>query len=234
MKNITSFNFTDLKQFKKVFCLVSGGIDSTYLLEMCEKYHDNVFPVNAFNPYEQSKALKLIMKNPKFIQVKPDERYIYGDILKEAFLKIPEAMAAKRVGKYHKKIFPCCYYIKHKAFLKDSVFQEKGTVVISGIKYGDGQQRRFWLRKLWKEKRFYHEHKSGQLYCYPFRDFKQRELPDDIIEQLREKYEDLDHSGCALCPVLVVFDIKSEGKRYVDSMRYAHKLLGRREIGDLK
>ena len=212
------------KDFDKIFVLVSGGIDSTYLYELFKKEHGNkVYPVNCFNPYETSHALTQISKDPNYIQIIPGEKYNYGEILKESFLKLPEARQLKIEKKYHKKIFPCCYHIKHKSFLHDPQFKEPNTVVISGIKRGDGQQRFFWLYKLWKEKRFFHEHKGGQLYCYPFRDYNVRELPNIVVRRLRKKYPTLDHSGCSLCPVLVLFNIKEE-KRFKASYNYAHKL----------
>ena len=134
----------------------------------------------------------------------------------------------------YKKIFPCCYYIKHKAFMNDKQFQEENTVVISGIKRGDGTQRRIWLTQLSQGREpcnqsdgkptFFHKHKKGQLYCYPFRDYKWRELPDICISRLRKKYPKLNHSGCSICPVLVLFNLKKESKRYKQSIEYAAKL----------
>jgi len=43
---------------------------------------------------------------------------------------------------------------------------------------------------------------------------------------LKEKYPAIEHSGCAICPVLVLFSIKGgkskkQRKRYVDSLKYA-------------
>ena len=220
-----SFNFNQLNQFKKIFVLVSGGIDSTYLYETIKEiFPSKTYPVNCYNPYEQNETLKEISKDPKFIQIKPGKEFSYKNILKNAFLKLPEAYKLKKQKSYHKKIFPCCYYIKHKMFLNHPLFKLKNTVVISGIKRGDGQQRFFWLNKLKNENTFFHKHKGGQLYCYPFRDYTKRELNDDLIDPLYKKYPHLKHTGCYLCPVLVLFDLKSEGKRYIDSVKYAQKL----------
>ena len=218
------FDYNQLGKFDKIYVLVSGGFDSTYLYDKIKTLHPTkTIPVNCYNPYENSDTLKTIGSDPKFIQVRPYAKVNYGDILRKSFEKLPEAYRLKQIGAYHKKIFPCCYYIKHKAFLNDPQFKEPNTVVISGIKRGDGQQRFFWLYKLWKENRFFHEHKGGQLYCYPFRDYNVRELPNIVVRRLRKKYPTLDHSGCSLCPVLVLFNIKEE-KRFKASYNYAHKL----------
>jgi 3'-phosphoadenosine 5'-phosphosulfate sulfotransferase (PAPS reductase)/FAD synthetase len=212
------FNYKKkLKQFKKIFVLVSGGIDSTYLYDKIKEiFPKKTYPVNCFNPYEQSETLDKIAKDPNYIQITPGKDINYKKLLKKAFLNLPKAYELKRRGRYAKKVFGCCYYIKHKAFLKDPLFQEDKTVVISGIKAGDGTQRALWLSDLREGKRdlgtgeknnyyylkegkakptFFHKHKSGQLYCYPFRDYTKRELPNKIIKRLREKYPNLDIRG---------------------------------------
>jgi 3'-phosphoadenosine 5'-phosphosulfate sulfotransferase (PAPS reductase)/FAD synthetase len=224
MKGI-KFDLNCLGIFKKIFVLVSGGIDSTYLYEKIKKiFPEKTFPVNCYNPYESSITLDQISKDPKFIQIKPKSQYNYGQILRDAFLQLPQAFKKKKEKKYNKKIFGCCYYIKHKAFLEDPLFKEEGTVVITGIKAGDGKQRGYWLKDLRKKETYFHKHKGGQLYCYPFRDYFQRELPLEIRNKLKKKYPRIKHSGCVICPVLVLFGIKKEKRRYYDSIRFAEKL----------
>ena len=257
-------NNTNFKEFNKIFVLVSGGIDSTYLYELFKKeelkrnkyhfkhqvnlfnlpfellYHSKIYPTNCFNPYETSHALTQISRDKNYIQITPGKKYNYGEILRESFLKLPEARKLKKNKRYFKQVFPCCYYIKHKSFLNDPQFKEPNTVVISGIKAGDGQRRGLFLRELRLGYRkishskndncydngnstFFHRHRGGQLYCYPFRDYRKRELPDIIIKRLRIKYPTLDHSGCYLCPVLVLFNLKYT-KNFKRSYEYAHKL----------
>lgn len=248
-----------LEEFEKIFVLVSGGIDSTYLYEKLKKfYKEKVYPVNCYNPYENNKTLRMISEDQNYIQIKPDKKYNYGEILRNAFLRLPEARKLRekeieynkkhkrKKTFYHKKIFPCCYHIKHKGFFNDPLFKEPNTVVISGIKHGDGSQRAAFLSILRKGSKyigrsktpnniyylingkekptFFHRHKGGQLYCYPFRDYFYRELSDVSIRRLRRKYPNLKHSGCSICPVLVLFDIKKEGKRYINSINYTKKL----------
>ena len=227
------FDFLELSKFKKIFVLVSGGFDSTYLYEIIRKaFLEKTYPVNCFNPYEYNKTLKQIEKNDKnFISIKPEN---YKDVIKKSFLNLPKAFKLKKSKKYHKKIFPCCYVLKHRNFLKDKQFKENNTVIISGIKRGDGTQRRIWLTQLSQGREpnnqsngkptFYHKHRTGQLYCYPFRDFTKRELSENIKNQLWKKYPYLEHSGCVLCPVLVLFNLISEGNRYEKSLQYARNL----------
>ena len=233
MECIIDFDSLNLGVFKKIFVLVSGGFDSTYLYEIIKtKFHEKVYPVNCFNPYEYNNTLKQIQKTDKnYIKIEPEA---YKDIIKESFLKLPKAYKLKKQKRYHKRIFPFCYVLKYKNFLKDKLFKEEDTVIISGIKKGDGTQRSIWLTQLSQgrepcnqsngEATFFHKHKTGQLYCYPLRDFTKRELPENIKNKLREKYPYLEHSGCVLCPVLVLFNLISEGDRYEKSVQYAKNL----------
>ena len=80
--------------------------------------------------------------------------------------------------------------------------------------------------------KFIHTHKTGHNYVYPFRNYMKRELPDDIIEELRKEYPNVKHSGCVYCPVLVLFNIKKEGKRYIESMKFYDKVLKKYNIID--
>jgi 3'-phosphoadenosine 5'-phosphosulfate sulfotransferase (PAPS reductase)/FAD synthetase len=241
MKNITTFDLDLLAKYQKIYCLVSGGIDSTYLYVLLkEKYGEKVFPVNCFNPYESNTTLTEIKSDPNFIMIKPAKAYDYKEVLRKAFLKLPES---RKMKVYGKKIFGCCTIIKHKAFLKNPLFMEPHTVVISGIKKGDGKQRYLWLKSLIDGKitskgtiivdppTFFHIHKKGQTYCYPFRDWNEKELPAEIIAELRIKYPNMNHSGCAICPVLVRFEksirkMGNEGdiKRLDASVLYAKSL----------
>ena len=239
LSNITNFEFAELGKFEKIFCLVSGGIDSTYLWEMV-KHFPQAVPVNCYNPYESSATLDQLKQHPRFIQIK-NEGIDYGKVIRDSFNKIPEVINARKHHKYHKHLFPCCTIIKHKAFLEDPLFKEANTVVISGIKPRDGQQRNAWLTSLRTGKvttknthpeiGFFYRHKGGQLYCYPYRDYQKRELPSSIIEKLKETYPTLQHSGCCLCPVLVVFQdrIKNE-PRMKSSLRFYYALNGQEEL----
>ena len=211
-----------------------------------DAYPTKSIPVNCWNPYEQSKTLTQLKLNPSFLEIRPASELDYKQILLESFQKIPEALQLRKDHKYHKKIFPCCQYIKHQAFFKDPLFQNPDTVVISGIKYGDGQQRRLWLQSLKTGKTttkgtkilnaptFFHIHKEGQTYCYPFRDYHKRDLPEAIINHLKIKYPMLDHSGCKICPVLVVFQDRIKDLRTKASIGYWNKLshIKQKQISD--
>lgn len=231
MRNVTNFNFEELNKFDKIYVLVSGGIDSTYLFEIIKQECniEKVYAVNCFNPFETNETLKQIAKYERFIQIKAENELDYAKVLNDSFRNIEKAIEMRKENRYSKSVFPCCKYIKHNAFKKHSLFREPNTVVISGIKPRDGMQRRLWLQYLRTGKRttkyahdiqaptFYYRHAEGQLYCYPFRDYdihgsiekiKGTDYPKEVMDELYAKYPNLEHSGCYLCPVLVVFSDK--------------------------
>jgi predicted phosphoadenosine phosphosulfate sulfurtransferase len=226
----------NLNDFDKIYVFVSGGIDSTYLYEKLRKfYKDKVYPVNCFNPFEKNNTLDLIKKNDKnFIEIKPKRLKLkYKDYIINSFNKIPYAIyRLKKFNQYDKKSnFNCCYYIKHKSLDCSKYLAKDNVVFINGIKSGDGKQRRIFLSQIRKgtfkyqnESSFFLRHKrTNMLYCYPFRDYTYRELPNICLKQLRKKYPKLNHSGCFFCPVLVMFDLK-ESERYNSSVILAKKL----------
>ena len=176
------FDIGLLKDFQKIYVLVSGGVDSTLVAEWIRHwYPETTYFVNCYNPYETSPTLD-DFQSQGLLVIKPGEQYDYGQILKNAFLKLNEAAELRKNNTYHKHIFQCCQYIKHKAFMEDDLFKEPNTTIISGIKAGDGMQRRLFLHMLCyckattknveppKTPTFFYQHKGGQNYCYPFRD----------------------------------------------------------------
>jgi len=235
-KNI-NFDIKTLKDYKKIYVLVSGGFDSTLLAEWISyHYPQKTYFVNCFNPYEKSDVLDFYSGKENFISIRPkkNDKLNYGIILKESFLRLPEAFERKKLKNYSKKIFKCCYHFKHKHFYQAKFMKDEGSVIISGIKRGDGSNRRIWTLQMSRgtNKRnqangnptFFHRHNTGFLYCYPFRDHTTRELGEEIKEILWDKFPTLEHSGCQICPVLVLYNLKREGKRYEKSMNYAKKL----------
>ena len=229
----------DLKDFKIIYVFVSGGIDSTYLYEKLKKfYQEKVVPVNCHNPFETNKTLDIIKANDdSFISLKSQNlKYPYKHYIIEAFKRLPFAInRLKTTKRYDKKTnFKCCYYIKHKALQQAKSLVSDNVCFINGIKAGDGKQRRIFLSQLRNGRfksienhkpTFFLKHKStSMIYFYPFRDYTYREFPKIVLNQLKKKYPNLSHSGCYFCPVLVMFNIQSEGIRYEASLKLANKL----------
>jgi tRNA(Ile)-lysidine synthase TilS/MesJ len=236
MRNITTFDLTLLKDFKKIYVLVSGGIDSTYLYELIkEKYPNKTIPVNNYNPFERSETLKQISRDPKFIETKDPKKINYSEILKKSFQMLEKALNTEK--KKRKKLLPCCRLIKKHYFITLNQFKQKGTVVVSGLKRRDSFNRAMILMSLVDGKMrtrgvvvkdpptFFHKHKHGQLYCYPFRDYDYRELPERVVSELRKIYPTLTHSSCEYCPMVLLNQIKHEKESYRKSLKYARKVI---------
>jgi len=221
-----NFDYKIVDEYKTIYVLVSGGYDSTLLLEyFSAHYRDRVVAVNCYNPYENSRTLKEIRKRYRYIEIKPAKGLDYKQILEDAFLMLNRQAIERHKGVYDKKGFNCCYNIKHKAFLSDPLFKQSGCVVISGIKAGDGKHRYYFLKKIRDQDTFFHRHAGGQLYCYPFRDYRHKELPPEIKLKLKEKYPTISHSGCVVCPVIVLFNLEKESSRYYRSLNYLKRLI---------
>ena len=58
----------------------------------------------------------------------------------------------------------------------------------------------------------------------------QKELPAKLVQFLRKKYPQLDHSGCSVCPVLVVFKDRFTSERTTQSIKFYHRLIGQKKI----
>ena len=239
----------NLNDFKTIYVFVSGGIDSTYLYEKLKKfYKDKVIPVNCFNPFETNSTLDIIKANDNsFISLKSKNlKYPYKHYIIEGFKRIPFAInRLKTTGNYDKKTsFKCCYYIKHKALQEAKKLTNNNVCFISGIKAGDGKQRRIFLSQLRNgsyksienhKPTFFLKHKTtSMIYVYPFRDYFYREFPGIVLKRLRIKYPNLNHSGCYFCPVLVMFGLNSEIIRYNTSIILANKLNVNHSIKEAK
>jgi len=232
-----NFDIGLLKQFKKIYVLVTGGMDSTLLWEYIHSHYPFATPVNFWNPYETNAVLTGMKNLPGFVEIKPVKKVEYAKIMDEAFLQLPNARRALAAGKYSKTLFPCCYFFKHKLAFRGKLLKDEGSCVISGIKAGDGRTRRIWTCKLRKRDTFIHRHKTGQTYVYPLRDYWKREFPREVQDELRVKYPGIGHTGCYVCPVLVLFEDRriERGRRYDESLRKAASLgVGKGVLDELR
>jgi hypothetical protein len=77
------FDIELLKDFEKIYVLVSGGHDSTLLAEwISHHYPETTYFVNCYNPYETSPTLT-DFESKGLIVVKPDKHSLFsftGDV----------------------------------------------------------------------------------------------------------------------------------------------------------
>lgn len=178
-----------LSKMEQIFCLVSGGVDSTLLaIFLYTLFKEKVIFVNNFNPYENSPTLNYFKSLPNCEVTKSKEKQDYLKVLRNSFLKLPEAKLLRKKKIYGKWIFECCYHIKHKFFNSLEKFKRPNTCVVSGIKAGDGRNRRIFLSQMRAGKRtgipsFFLLHKNTNiLYVYPYRDFTKKDFNKTIMK----------------------------------------------------
>ena len=153
--------------------------------------------------------------------------------IKKAFLNIPKAreILKKTPDKYSKKIFPCCYYLKHKIFYdwikaNRSKHVNGKSVFISSIRSGESLYRMRFLLKLKKAKtHFWLIKRLNVWYYYPLRDIGVAEVRKHLLQG--KSFMETKHSGCKICPILVLFNIESEGERYERSLRVYNNFVRR-------
>lgn len=240
LPNITNFEYKELNEKDIIFVEHSGGFDSTYNLIQVLKHCDNekVFAINSLNPLEINDCVRFFKKlmRSNYIYLKRTSKKKVSEIMQDAFLNIQKGIDLRKDKKktYYKKIFDCCRILKHQAAINNPLLKLPNSVIVSGQKRADSQQRFYFLSQIANGKifigtsktinnynlidkqikwdklnklypTFYHKHKTGLLKVYPFRDTKDRDLPEKIVNEIR-KICKINHSGCRICPVLVLFE----------------------------
>lgn len=251
----TRKEFRRLNKFKRIYILASGGRDSTYaILKLMEFQYWITKPVTILftdTGNETTSALITLEKlyqavTAHNLELPPSKKWSHLCLatkailpkkpvfyIKKAFMKIPKAkqILLETPDRYSKKIFPCCYYLKHRVFdlwIRENGFQSdpyKG-VFASCIRPGESLYRRRWLKTLRDKKlHFWFIRRSKVWYYYPLRDIMVRDVNELFLQS--KKFLDTKHSGCQICPILVLFNIKSEGKRYSRSLRVYENMVRR-------
>ena len=220
----------NLYGFKEVYFSCSGGWDSTYMLLNLYDLIDApkkfiLFNNTTLNKKECKETLYKLSEitGLKVIELKPTCNV--RKILKESFLRLNEAKKLLKENRYHKKVFRCCYYLKEKPLIEFCKKLGKDAVVLTGIKKSDSRQRRIFLFKITKDYTYFNFSKRyGVYFGYPLRDTKEKQV-ESFISKLPYKVY---HSGCQVCPILLLFNLTKEGDRYAFSRNYYFQLTGRK------
>ena len=224
---------SDFPQVTTLYFLCSGGWDSTcMLMELHEHVRDKydchiVFNNTRLNPRKCVETVNRLSRITGFeiIELEPDRDH--REIMREAFSSATLDRARKLVEekRYHKRVFRCCHYLKEKPlndFLR-ALPDRDSCVVLSGIKKVDGKQRRIFLTQLTKAGTYFRYIKRRRVHFgYPLRDVTAKEV-EECINNL--PFEVI-HSGCNICPVLLLFDIREDEKRYAASVAFYNAVNG--------
>lgn len=219
------------KDFSLISHSVSGGMDSIYsLLQLLDDPYLKVpiqpqFNNTGVNLKSALEAIALIDEIcPGHSRLLPTKILNWNDslcaldktrysgftaieIVKDSYKYIPKAEQLLLKGTYSKKVFPCCWYLKHKPFEKYAKSMPIDTLFTKSIRGGEGRQRQMTLGKMRKENRWFNFDKRTQRwFFYPLRDTKFKEIQTYLLNH--NIFWNTKHSGCKACPVLKLFNMK--------------------------
>lgn len=221
------------REFSVIYHSLSGGMDSTYsLLRLLEEPNLKVKIIPLYNNtgLNLKSAKETINKVNNFLSISGKiqnfraekvriinyddylEKTRYSnknalEIVKDSFNYIEKAEKLLEQGKYSKKVFPCCYYLKERPLIQFSKNTSKNALFTSSIRPGEGSNRQLTLRKFRIEKRYFNfDKKMKRWRFYPLRDTKFKEVHEYLIKH--NIFWDTKSSGCKICPVLKLFNFK--------------------------
>jgi len=215
----------EINSFETIYCLVSGGYHSTASALLLKDYgFENVILLHNKTLLEMKssiKTLKLLQEktNYEYIETIPDLKgETIWDILKRSFKQIPQMRKDVENGKYGHSNIECCNILKKypaKRFFK--TINKNNSVIISSICRFESNRRFQWLNQYKKENTFLHlKKKAGNVwYAYPFRDITSKKI---FLPYLKLKgFDKIRHSGCSICPILIIFKMYKEDRYYYSS-----------------
>lgn len=220
---------------RKVFFLASGGRDSTALILEAFRLGIEGEMICANTYYNRRESLATLDDLRDYTGYKLiHAKYKYGEgddppgkILRDAFLVLNRMDWVRNKGGsgYRKQLFYCCNKLKHKPMtLYMRQFEKTDIVRVMGIKGGDGSfWRRYWLKQLRDQGRFWREMHDGYRYYYPLRDCKKKDV-NFILDE--HGFANTKSSGCRICPIFVLFPSlrNADMETWARSTRFADQL----------
>ena len=228
---VTRPNYSQLPKDRDVVFLASGGRDSTAMI--LEAYRPGISGLmlcgdTGLNRKEARDTLEALHKytgNPLEFACYEGDRTA-SEILRESFLRIPEALERLKTSKSSpKNTFPCCYHLKHRPMdLHLAALDKESIVLVMGLKGYDGAlHRRYRLKQLRDLGQFWRLRQNGFLYFYPLRDCKDSDIAMILDEH---GYGGVKSSGCNICPIFLVYQNmrKKDPKTWLRSVTFARRL----------
>ena len=212
----------EIKQFETIYCLISGGYHSTAsALLLKDNGFENVILIHN-KTYLESRSSKETMKKLQkltkysYIETEPDLKgETVWEIMKRSFQKIPEVIEDIQNKRYDRKKFECCTKLKKNSGDKFFAGEENFVVVDSSCPY-ESNRRSYYAMDLRNRNSYLRFLKKRKFWkAYPFRDaFSEK----DFLPYLKSNgFPKIKHSGCVICPILIVFKIYNE--RYYNSLK---------------
>ena len=206
--------FNEIKKFKKIYCLISGGYHSTSAVYLLYDFgFKNITLIHNKTWLEMDHVNELIQKlifetNYSYIETTPYTEIQALNILKTSLKEIPKIVESFKNNQLnYRDWIPCCKKLKkspsRKLYTKE--INKKNSVIISALCPFESRNRNYWLKQLRNQKTYLRVHKKfGNVnYAYPFRDiytdrpFHKYLINKDIIPE---------HSGCKICPIKIAYN----------------------------
>ena len=250
MGDFTREEFRRLNKFNRIYVLVSGGRDSTYVtlklysLRFWIKKPVYLLWGDTGNSMAQNRQIMkelslktgwelIVIENTLNGSVSNNDRKRTKrkkknkssmKLVIDSMKQLPKAKRLLEEGKYSKKVFPCCYQLKEKPFMNWLKREDHSNdVFIVGIKLGDGwQRRRFLLDMIEQQEKFRFNRMKKVWYYYPLRDTITKNVNELLTKE--KEFWNTPHSGCRVCPIIALFDLKREGERYERTIKVLRRL----------
>lgn len=215
--------YQELDQFPNKYLLFSGGWDSTFIgLQLYRRGIECTIIWN--NTHNTLKTQRNTIKKFReytgwdFIELHPSLKDIKTAV-KKSFYNLEKAITAKEEQKHSsvKNIFPCCHALKKKPF--NQIYKsltprrKKTTCFILGLAGYEAARRQWRLAELRVQNTFIRLKENKLNYIYPLRDFTNYKKRQLIINYLNADplFYDTQHTGCVLCPLLLVYKKRITG-----------------------
>jgi len=216
----------EIRDFKTIFCLISGGYHSTTIGLLLKDYNfKNVILLHNKTFLEMKSSMNTIKKlqnitKYEYKEIIPElEEETTWDILRRSFLKIPEVREDIKNNRYDRTKFECCNKLKKfsaKKFYND-LPNKDNFIVINSICPYESWLRNMHLHELREKNTFIRLHKKfGKIWFgYPFRD-ERSEKPFKKYLSFKG-FGNIKHSGCSICPIVIAFKMYNSPNYYLSS-----------------
>lgn len=204
----------EIKKFKRIYCLISGGYHSTSTAYLLKDYgFKDVVLLHAKTYLEMKHALDTIQKviyntDYAYCEIEPNlKNKRVGQIFRESLEMIPQIVEYfKQDRQDYRDLIPCCKLLKKSSSRKfyTREIDKKHDVIISSLCPFESVNRNYWLKELREKDTYIRLHKKfgNVYYAYPWRDtWSDRPFQEYLIS----KGIMPEHSGCVMCPIQIAY-----------------------------